>query len=224
MEKELSISELAQLWGVSVPTTWNRIRKEGLITFTKKNKNNKEINYVNISDDILNNYVINDINNVNNPVNNGYYEETLSNNNVNKVENQDITTSQPETLKDIINTITTIHNDYNERLQQVNKELITYKSQALLLEDKAGREGFYINEINDLKKVNNRNKLIINVLITVITILLLFITGFITYNYAVNKTSEEATVEAPKVETPAVQPEAKPIQKPMQKPAKSVRK
>ena len=46
MEKELKIAELSALWGVSVPTTWNRIRKEGLQTFIKKNENNKEVNYV----------------------------------------------------------------------------------------------------------------------------------------------------------------------------------
>ena len=188
MEKELSIAELAQLWGVSVPTTWNRIKKEGLTTFKKKDKNNKEITYISISEDILNTYVINDNNNVNNPVNNGYYEEILTDNNVNKPQNADITMNQPDGLTDIINTITTINNDYNNRLQRLTDELITYKSKSLLLEDKAGREGYYINEINELKKENNRNKLYNKVLITVITILLLFITGFITYNIAKSNT------------------------------------
>lgn len=223
MEKEFSIAELSQIWGVSVPTTWNRIRKEGLTTFIKKNKNNKEITYVTISDDILNDYVINDNNNVNNVVNNVYYEETLSNNNVNKVENQDIIDKQPDTLKDIINTITTIHNDYNERLKEVNNELINYKSKTLLLEDKAGREGYYLNEINDLKKVNKRDKLIINLLIIFITILLLFITGFITYNYASNKTPEAASTEQVKVDAATAQA-PKPEPKPQPKPVKARRK
>lgn len=195
MEKELSIAELSQLWGVSVPTTWNRVRKEGLTTFTKKNKSNKEISYVTISDEILNSYFINNINNVNNVVNNGYYEEMLTDNNLNKGLNQDISTTQPETLKDIINTITTIHNDYNNRLQQVNEELINYKSKTLLLEDAKGREGYYINEINELKKENNRNKLYNKLLITFITILLIFITGFITYNIAKSDKVSDTVVE-----------------------------
>ena len=42
-EKELKIAELAELWGVSVPTTWNRIKKEGLITFKKKDKNKETL-------------------------------------------------------------------------------------------------------------------------------------------------------------------------------------
>lgn len=222
MEKELSIAELSQLWGVSVPTTWNRVKKEGLITFKKKDKNNKEINYVSISDEILNNYVINDNNNLNNPVNNGFYEEILTDNNLNKPQNADISSNNQETLIDIINTITTIHNDYNNRLQQVNNELITYKSKTLLLEDKEGREGYYIKEINDLKKENNRNKLYNKLLITVITILLLFITGFITYNIAVSKSNikpEEEIKQEPVIEQ--VQPKAQP--KPVQKVIKRVR-
>ena len=71
MEQEMKIAELATFWGVSVPTTWNRIRKEGLSTVTKKNENNKEITYVTISDEILKSYVINANNNVNKDLNNG---------------------------------------------------------------------------------------------------------------------------------------------------------
>ena len=223
MERELSIAELAQLWGVSVPTTWNRIKKEGLTTFKKKDKNNKEITYISISEDILNTYVINDNNNINNPVNNGYYEEILTDNNVNKPQNADISSNNQDTLKDIINTITTIHNDYNNRLQQVNDELITYKSKTLLLEDSKGREGYYINEINELKKENNRNKLYNNLLITVITILLLFITGFITYNIAKSdKVSNKVEAKSEQVSDqvqpqPVVQPVQKPISNPQPK-------
>lgn len=221
MERELSIAELAQLWGVSVPTTWNRIKKEGLTTFKKKDKNNKEINYVSISEEILKDYVINDNNNLNNAVNNGHYEELLTDNNVNNPQNTVITTNPSESLTDIINTITTINNDYNNRLQSLTDELITYKSKSLLLEDKAGREGYYLNEINELKKENNRNKLYNKLLITVITILLLFITGFITYNVA--KSDKVSDTVEPKSDIVQEEVKPAPIVQPAPKPA-SVKK
>lgn len=223
MDKDLKVSELASIWGASVPTTWNRIRKEGLTTFKKKDENNKEVTYVKVSEDILNSYINSSINNLNNNVNNGHYEDILTVENLNN--NLKNTNIQPEQgftkddLKDIINTITTINNDNNDRLKTLTDELITYKSKTLLLEDKAGREGYYLNEISELKKENNRNKLYNKVLIIVIAVLLLFITGFITYNIAVNKStvqveeeteqvSDQVTVQ---VEPPAPQP--KPVQK-----------
>lgn len=194
MQKELKISELASIWSTSVPTTWNRIRKEGLTTFKKKDENNKEVNFVSISEDVLNKY----INNVNNPDNNVYYEDMLNVNNVNNnVENPKTQSEQAfnkDDIKDIINTITNVNNNYNDRLKTLTDELITYKSKTLLLEDAKGREGYYINEINELKKENNRNKLYNKVLIVVIAILFLFITGVITYNIAKSDTVSD-TVE-----------------------------
>ena len=204
MEKELKIAELAELWGVSVPTTWNRIKKEKLKTFIKKNESNKDINYVSISDEIINSYVINVNNNVNKSNNNGYYEETLSYNNINKADNNVVDAEysmiKPNPVQEFItvfkdynNDLKNIQTDYNNRLERYNDELIkayeelsTVKSKQLLLEDKANREGMYINEINQLKKENNRSQLFIKLLITVIVGLLLVIIGYITYNIGIN--------------------------------------
>lgn len=225
MQKELKISELASIWSTSVPTTWNRIRKEGLITFKKKDENNKEVNFVTISEDVLNKY----INNVNNLDNNVYYEDMLNVNNVNNnVENLKTQSEQvfnKDDIKDIINTIANVNNDYNDRLKTLTDELITYKSKQLLLEDKANKEGFYLNEINKLERANNQSRIIINVLIAFITILLLFITGFITYNIAVNKDSvqvepktdqvtEQVSVQ---VEQPKAEPKPQPVKQPVQR-------
>ena len=69
--------------------------------------------------------------------------------------------------------LSTLNKEYNDRLERVNEELMTYKSKTLLLEDKAGREGFYINEINTLKKDNNL------LLKGLITLLIMFIITFI---------------------------------------------
>ena len=209
MEKELKISELASIWNTSVPTAWNRVRKEGLKTFKKKNENNKEINYVMISDEIINKYFNNVNNNVINNVNNGYYEDLLTvenvNNNVNNPQIQTNKAFTKEDLTDIINTITTVNNDYNNRLETLTNRLITAESKQLLLEDKAGREGLYLKEINDLKKENNRNKLYNKLLLTVITFLLLLLTGYITYNVASNPKSESEQVQA--VQEPVQQPQ-----------------
>lgn len=201
MEKELKIAELAALWGVSVPTTWNRIRKEGLTTFIKKNESNKEVNYVKVSDEIINQYVINDNNNVNNIVNNGYYEDMLTNNNVyDNVKNPKMLVNAEYTkgdLKELITTITTVNNDYNDRLETLTNRLITAESKQLLLEDKASREGLYINEINDLKKDNNRYKLLNKRLITVIVTLLIVIVGYITFTIGVNNSKPDADIKKP---------------------------
>ena len=226
MQKELKISELASIWSTSVPTTWNRIRKEGLTTFKKKDENNKEVNFVTISEDVLNKY----INNVNNLDNNVYYEDMLNvnnvNNNVENVKKQSEPAFNKEDIKDIINTIANVNNDYNDRLKTLTDELITYKSKQLLLEDKANKEGFYLNEINKLEKANNQSRIIINVLIAFITILLLFITGYITYQIAKSNTvsdqveakSEQVTDQVSvQVEQPKAEPKPQPAQKPIQK-------
>jgi hypothetical protein len=215
MEKELKIAELANVWGVSVPTTWNRIKKMGLITFIKKNESNKDVNYVRISDEQINEYVIKVINKDNNLNNNGYYEDMLIDNNVNNVVNNlnngENVHKNSTSQNDIIQSLTTINNDYNDRLitvindynnrlKLVNDELIEVKSKGLLLEDKAGREGFYLNEINGLKKDVKQKEIWIKGLITVIVILLLGLTGYITYNVAVN--SIKKTEQVKEVKTP----------------------
>lgn len=225
MEKELKISELASIWGASVPTTWNRIRKEGLTTFKKKDETNKEVSYVSVSEEILNRYINNTINNNNNHNNNGYYEDILSvenvNNNINNPQAQQNYGFMKDDLKDLIKAVANVNDEHNERLQTLTDRLIIAESKTLLLEDKANREGYYINEINELKKENNRNKLYNNVLITIIILLLLLITSFITYNFAVNKIGqpkEDAAQEQAQT-TPATpaQPPAAAISTPTQK-------
>lgn len=204
MEKELKIAELSALWGVSVPTTWNRIRKEGLQTFIKKNENNKEVNYVRVSDDVINQYVINDNNNVSNTVNNGYYEDMLINNNGNNiVKNPQTQVNKDysrEDLQELITTITSVNESYNNRIETLTNRLINAESKQLLLEDKANREGMYINEINGLKEENNRYKLYNNLLITVIITLIIVITGYITFNIGLSTIRDNRNVESTKKE------------------------
>lgn len=189
-EKELKIAELATVWGVSVPATWNRVRKEGLKTVKKIDENRKEVTYVIISEEIVNKY----LSTVNNNINNRYYEELLTNNNVNNDNNNGLKTeSEPFSASEMFDKLTALNKEYNNRLEQVNEELITAKSKMLLLEDKAGREGLYINEINGLKTDNNNLKKVVYGLIGVIVVLLLVLACYLTYNIVTSKSTQPTT-------------------------------
>ncbi len=189
-EKELKISELANIWAVSVPTTWNRVRKEDLKTVKKVDENRKEVNYVVISDEIINKYVLT----VNNNVNNHNYEDILTDNNINENVNNNLKYGNDSiSASEMFDKLSTLNKEYNDRLERVNEELITYKSKTLLLEDKAGREGFYINEINTLKKDNN---LLLKGLITLLImfiITLISLIAVVLYHKAIEGNKEVST-------------------------------
>ncbi len=210
MEKELKIAELASIWGVSVPTAWNRVKKEGLKTFIKKNENNKEINYVRISDEIISQYVINDNNNLHKDVNNGYYEDMLNNDNVNNVIDAEYSLIKTNPYEKLTETLITVNNDYNNRLSEVyndyNKriedlqtELTDAKSKFLVIEEKErnikAQEGAYLNEINELKQNNKGLQRLLSIFkylfITVTIILLMLITVLITVNKFHSNQSEQ---------------------------------
>lgn len=216
MEKELKISELAKLWGCSVPTTWNRINKEGLTTIKKKDIDNKNISYVTISDDIIKKYLEDDFNNVYKGVNNVYYEDMLKVNNVNNevykdvnnvyedIVNAEIVHEDNVSASNIIERLTTLNKDYNEDLKKVYedynkdikelyKELTTYKVSHKLLEDKKASEGYVLQEYNELKKVVKNKENIINKkektikwLLSIIIIFIMCFITFITYFITVN--------------------------------------
>ena len=208
-EKELKISELANIWAVSVPTTWNRVRKENLKTVKKVDENRKEVNYVVISDEIINKYVLT----VNNNVNNHNYEDILTDNNINENVNNNLKYGNDSiSASEMFDKLSTLNKEYNDRLERVNEELMSYKSKSLLLEDKAGREGFYINEINTLKKDNNL------LLKGLITLLIMFIITFVSlvsivlYHKAIEGNKEvSTTVENVSNPVQAQKKEVKPV-------------
>lgn len=208
-EKELKISELANIWAVSVPTTWNRVRKEDLKTVKKVDENRKEVNYVVISDEIINKYVLT----VNNNVNNRNYEDILTDNNINENVNNNLKYGNDSiSASEMFDKLSTLNKEYNDRLERVNEELMSYKSKSLLLEDKAGREGFYINEINTLKKDNNL------LLKGLITLLIMFIITFVSlvsivlYHKAIEGNKEvSTTVENVSNPVQAQKKEVKPV-------------
>lgn len=133
----------------------------------------------------------------------GEYYETLTDNNGDKtfINSQDTvkTNNNNSFQSDLFDKFITVNNEFNNRLKQLTDELIMSKSKMLLLEDKANREGLYINEINELKKDNNRYKLFIKLLTTVIITLLIVIVGYITFTIGVNN-SNSAPEQNPVVE------------------------
>lgn len=123
----------------------------------------------------------------------GEYYETLTDNNGDKtfINSQDTVKNNNNNSfqSDLFDKFITVNNEFNNRLKQLTDELIMSKSKMLLLEDKANREGLYINEINELKKDNNRYKLFIKLLTTVIITLLIVIVGYITFTIGVNNSN-----------------------------------
>ena len=99
-----------------------------------------------------------------------------------------------------------------------------YKSKSLLLEDKAGREGYYLKEIDTLKtdnkNLNNDNKRLLKWLLTIIiTFVITFISlvAVICYHRALSTTKPE-TPEVNNVQQEVKQPLQTPQkQKPVQK-------
>lgn len=200
MERKMNVADFATLVGTTSKTIYQKIQNNGdlplneqLITVKEKIKgrettlivtNSEQINYYR---NLYGNYTVND---------SEYYETLTDNNGDKQVTNSKESSFTVETLNSmeiLTDKILTVNDDFINRLEQKNTELLkvynelsTVKQRQLLLEDKAGREGLYLNEINGLKKDNNRLMKVIYTLITVLMIVLFGVTGYITYNITVN--------------------------------------
>ncbi|MCD7779852.1 MAG: hypothetical protein LUH05_04190 [Candidatus Gastranaerophilales bacterium] len=209
MEKKLSVSEFAELAGTTAKTIYQRIlnnselpENEQLNTVKEKIKG-REVTVI-ITDyqqiELYKNLYGKE------PVNNLQYEDILTDNNISDTEiNGNIqvkNNNNNDFDNDIVDKILTINDKYNNRLELVynelktaNNELAEVKSKQLLLEDKASREGLYLNEINTLKKdynkLSNINKLLITVIILLLTVIIIAITYFITVNYISKNVNNE---------------------------------
>lgn len=207
MERRMNVADFAALVGTTSKTIYGKIQnyselpvKEQLNTVKEKVKGREVTLIVTDSEQIE--YYKNLYGK--NTVNDGEYYETLTDNNSYKQYNESNNIVKPAINNDfaaeVFDRIITVNNEYNDRLQRLTDELIDSKSKMLLLEDKAGREGTYINEINLLKKENNRNQLLIKLLITVIVTLILVITGYVTFTIGVNKSKTPGSDESIKKE------------------------
>lgn len=196
MERRLNVADFAALVGTTAKTIYEKINNhdelpviEQLNTVIEKVKgrsikliltNSEQIEY-------YKNLYSKDT------VIDGEYYETLTDNNGDKtfINSQDTvkTNNNNSFQSDLFDKFITVNNEFNNRLKQLTDELIMSKSKMLLLEDKANREGLYINEINELKKDNNRYKLFTKLLTTVIITLLIVIVGYITFTIGVNNSN-----------------------------------
>lgn len=207
MERKLMIADFAALVGTTSKTIYQKINKfdelpvnEKLVTVKEKVKG-REVTLIVTNTDQINYYK-----NLygKNPVINGEYYETLTENNgykqVGNV-NEPVKTKDNVQLKhNILNEFITVNNEFNERYEQkvtelltLHKELAEVKGRQLLLEDKAGREGLYIKEINELKTDNEKVKNANEKLKYVIMVLVMVIVGLIMYLVMVNNVSKPVT-------------------------------
>ncbi len=192
MEKKLSVAEFANIVGTTSKTIYERIKRnselpleEQLITVDEKVKG-RSVTLISTNAQQID--VYKNIYGKNTVINGEYYEILTENEgskpviNVNepvKITNDNTSSSE------VINRLLTLNEDNNNRILQLTDELITAKQNQLLLEDKAGREGLYLKEINELKTRlntdNNRNKIVINSLLTVLILLIMVIIGLLTW-------------------------------------------
>lgn len=193
MERKLKVAEFATLLGIVPKTVYKMIERNEIITVTEK-VNNRQTTLVVVTDEQINelkkNYGKEQV------ITGNYYENVTENDRSftdNVTQYSAISNNTQDFTADVIDRIITLNdgyneqlNTYNDRLQRVNEELIIAKSKMLLLEDKAGREGLYIKEINELKSGNEQLKKWVYGLLTIIIVLLLGLTAYITYNVAVN--------------------------------------
>lgn len=214
MERKMMVAEFAALVGTTSKTIYQKIGNfddlpvtEKLITVKEKVKGRETTLIVTNSEQI--NYYKNLYGN--NQVDNGEYYETLTENNGYKPfqnVNEALKTPQDEVISEkLFERLLTVKNDDNERYEQkvneliaVNKELAEVKGRQLLLEDKAGREGLYINEIKELKTDNDeikkafeKSKYIIMSLLIVIIGLVMYIIMVTNVSQPVNNVSETVT-------------------------------
>lgn len=128
------ISELAQLWGCSVPTVHKRVEKEGYKTIQALDEQNKMVKYV-IIDDVKNEVINVDDNDV--------IDVEPEVHNVENVQNNKF-----------VDALMTLTREHEKKLETITNQLIDYKSKALLLEDKKYSEGYLMDDNKELKQKN----------------------------------------------------------------------
>lgn len=204
MERKMLIADFAALVGTTSKTIYQKINNfedlpvnERLLTVKEKIKG-RETTIILTNSDQINLY--RNLYNKNSVSNGEYYETLTENDGYKQVENikEPLKPLQDDIISEkLFERILTVKNDDNARYEQkineliaVNKELAEVKGRQLLLEDKAGREGLYLNEINELKTSNKQVQKVNEKLKYVIMTLLMVIIGLIMYLAMVNNVSQ----------------------------------
>ena len=202
MEKRFNVADFAALVGTTAKTIYQKIDNyENLpvnekLTTVKDRVKGREITLIVTSDEQISYYknlyskeVVNSSN---------YYDSVTFNNGQNSVNeiqkavnNNNNATSNP----DAFDRLMTLNETYLNRIETVTNELMEYKSKTLLLEDKAAREGIYINEIRELKtdneKLKTNNKRLLIVLTVIISVLITVLITLLIVNNIQNNVNEE---------------------------------
>ncbi len=203
MEKRFKVAEFAAVLGIVPKTVYKMIERDEVITVNEL-VNNRKTTVIITSDEQIEHFrkiygknTGNESNCYGNVTDNElFYTDNIGYSPVNN-------SSSAAYPAEVINRILELNeqhteqlNSYNDRILSLNEELANAKAKTLLLEDKASREGLYLNEINGLKTVNKRLMNYLYSTIAVIILLLLCFTGYFTYNIAVNSrsTTEETSV------------------------------
>lgn len=196
MERKLKVSEFAELIGITSKTVY-KMESRGEIKTVNERVNNRLTTIVVTNDEEIQKFRLSYSKS---PFNNSNYEEFVTNNNE-SMNNNNASQTAPsnEFIQEIFEKIVILNEEYNNRIEKLNNELIDSKSKLLLLEDRAGKEGLYLKEINELKAENEQLKTSksrsLNALVTVIVILLMVVVGFVTYSVSANIQKEHAQQE-----------------------------
>lgn len=111
--------------------------------------------------------------------------------------------------KDNTELIINLTERYNNELKTYAERIIEAESKQLLLEDKANREGFYLQEIKDAKNVTKNVVKYFSITLAVMLLLLVATTGFLIYKL-MNPTIIEKQVV---IEKPVIQQVPVPVKK-----------
>ena len=97
------------------------------------------------------------------------------------------------------NSILSIIQNYKENESIFYSRIYSFfkKNEQKLLEDKASREGLYLNEINELKKENNNYKGIIKgfIISIIILVLSLAVCGFYIFKTSISQKTQKQMIE-----------------------------
>lgn len=202
MEKRLNVADFAALVGTTAKTIYQKIDNydnlpvNEKLTTVKDRVKGREITLIVTSDEQIayyKNLYSKEI------VNEGECYDNLTFNNgqipVNELQNTVNNNNNNSYSPDAFERLMTLNETYLNRIETVTNELIDYKSKTLLLEDKASREGLYLNNIRELETENNQlkthNKVLITVLSVIISVLLTVIITLFIVNNGVNNSSKE---------------------------------
>lgn len=177
-EIKMKVADFAGLVGCSQKTVYKLIENEQLKTVNEL-QNGRTIRLI-----VTNNIEIAEFqkNYGKSPVNESECNEILTVNNAQESKMNVQNVSDSENLLNVFDKIMEVNNLYNEKLEKVNNELITYKSKQLLLEDKASREGLYLTEINNLKASKNNILKWLIAVIVILSLLLITVSGLLIFN------------------------------------------